>query len=202
MFGRSISGFGVFLGNPDLEPEESESWEVGFEQSFLHGRLRFGATYYDNDVTNLIVGGVTTNENIGQANLSGSEAFVTALPTDKLTIDARYAYTRAKDGVSDRDLLRRPRHKASFDIAYRPREGLRLSAEGIYVGKRVDGDAISFARIESPSYFVLDLFASYDLTENFQIFGRIENALDRDFEEPDGFTQPGIAGFVGLRGRF
>lgn len=202
LFGRSISGFGVFLGNPDLEPEESESWELGFEQSFLNGRLGFGATYYDSDVTNLIVGGVTTNENIGEASLSGVEAFVTAVPTDKLTIEARYAYTRAKNDANDRDLLRRPRHKASFDIAYRPWEGLTLSAEGIYVGKRVDGDAITFARIESPSYFVLDLFAAYDIGENFQLFGRIENALDRDFEEPDGFAQPGIGGFIGLRGRF
>ena len=142
------------------------------------------------------------NENIGTADLSGVEAFVTATLTDRLTASVNYAYTRPKNEDTGEDLLRRPRHKAGFDIAFRPLEGLTLSAEGTYVGKRFDGEVFTFATIETPSYFVLDLFAAYDINETFRIFGRIENALDRDFEEPDGFAQPGIGGFVGIRGIF
>ena len=92
------------------------------------------------------------------------------------------------------------------------REGMRchdrrnrartIRDHGTYVGKRFDGEVFTFATIETPSYFVLDLFAAYDINETFRIFGRIENALDRDFEEPDGFAQPGIGGFVGIRGIF
>ncbi len=202
LFGSSISGFGVFVGNPNLKPEESDSWEVGFEQSLWDERLAFGATYFETEVTNLIEGGATTNANIGEADLSGVEAFVTVNVTENLIASANYAYTRPKNADTDADLLRRPRHKAKFNIGFRPVEKLTLSMEGVYVGKRFDVDAATFARIKTPEYFVLNLFAAYEINEMFQVFGRIENALDRDFEEPDGFTQPGVGGFVGLRARF
>lgn len=43
-----------FFANPDLQPEESEGYDIGFEQPLCDDRFRFGATYFHNDITNLI----------------------------------------------------------------------------------------------------------------------------------------------------
>ena len=45
---------GVTLGNPNLRPEESKGWDAGFEQPIAGDRFRFGATYFHNDITNLV----------------------------------------------------------------------------------------------------------------------------------------------------
>ena len=43
-----------FFANPNLLPEESLGYDAGFEQPFFNDRVRFGATYFHNDITNLI----------------------------------------------------------------------------------------------------------------------------------------------------
>ena len=42
------------FGNPDLKPEESDSWDAGVEQHLWERRVRLAATYFRNDFTNLI----------------------------------------------------------------------------------------------------------------------------------------------------
>lgn len=37
---------GSFVGNPDLEPEQSFGWDIGVEQSFLDGRAVIDVTYF------------------------------------------------------------------------------------------------------------------------------------------------------------
>ena len=48
-----------FFANPNLEPEESEGFDLGFEQALAGERVRFGATYFHNDITNLIAANAT-----------------------------------------------------------------------------------------------------------------------------------------------
>lgn len=42
------------IGNPNLSPEHSGSWQAGGEYHGFNGRFRFGANFYRNDVRNLI----------------------------------------------------------------------------------------------------------------------------------------------------
>ena len=48
-------------------------------------------------------------------------------------------------------------------------------------------------------YTVLNLAASYKLTETWSLFGRIENATDTDYQSPDGFLRPGIGAYGGIK---
>src|SRR6476660_5763253 len=43
-----------FFANPNLKPEESVGYDAGFEQPLFNDRVRFGSTYFHNDLTNLI----------------------------------------------------------------------------------------------------------------------------------------------------
>jgi len=73
----TISG----MGNPDLEPERSAEYEVGFEAGFF-GRVGFTATYYSKTSTDALVSvpvapsaGATTSrwENLAEVRNSGVE---------------------------------------------------------------------------------------------------------------------------------
>ncbi|MEW5703185.1 MAG: TonB-dependent receptor [Pseudomonadota bacterium] len=199
LFGSSISGFGVFSGNPNLKPEVSRGWEIGFDQGLFDRRLTVGVTYYENDIKNLIEGTATTNLNIGKAETKGVEVTATAKLLENLDLDARYAYTRAENSTTGQELLRRPLHKAGFDFAYRPITELRLNLGGTYIGRRHDIDALTFGRVKGAGYFLADVAATYDVAEGWQAFGRLENAFSHKVEDPDGFGQPGFAFFLGLK---
>ncbi|MCE2509856.1 MAG: TonB-dependent receptor [Alphaproteobacteria bacterium] len=199
LFGSSISGFGVFTGNPDLKPEVSRGWEVGFDQSLYADRITVAFTYYDNEIKNLISSTATTNVNLGVGDTRGIEIGITAQLLDNLELGANYAYTRAEDGTTGQELLRRPLHKGGIDLAYRPIAPLALNFAATYIGVRHDIDALTFGRIKDGGYVVADLAASYDVAEGWQAFGRIENLFSKHYEDPDGFEQPGFGFFLGVR---
>lgn len=202
LFGASISGFGTFVGNPNLEPEKSSGYEIGAEQRILDGRVRLGLTWFDSAVENLIVAEATTNRNVGRADLDGIEATVAATLTDR--IDARFAYSfvRARDRDSGDDLRRRPRHRGSADLSWRASDAVTVSGELVYVGNRRDIDAATFADIRLPSYALLNVTGAWRVHEAVTLFGRVVNLLDVQYEEPDGFLQPGIGAFVGVRATY
>lgn len=199
LFGSSISGFGVFSGNPNLKPEVSRGWEAGFDQSLFDGRVTIAVTYYDNEIKDLISSTATTNVNLGLGETHGLEVGVTAKILDNLDLGANYAYTRAEDGTTGQELLRRPLHKGGVDLAYRPIAPVSLSFAANYIGPRHDIDASTFGRIKDGGYLVADLAASYDVAEGWQAFGRIENLFSKHYEDPDGFAQPGFGFFLGLK---
>jgi vitamin B12 transporter len=199
---NSISAFGVFMGNPNLKPEESRTWEVGIDQELWGGRAAFGVGYFDSTVKNLISPGATQNVNLGRADLEGIETYIRAKIASDVEARADYAYIRPVNADNGQDLNRRPRHKASAEIAWRPVEDVRLAATGIYVGRRNDVDAFSFAVKKVPSHSLVNLAASWDVVPALRLFARIENLLDRHYEDPDGFVQPGLGAFAGVRARF
>jgi vitamin B12 transporter len=191
-----------FFGNPNLKPEESVGYDVGFEQPFFNDRVRFGATYFHNDISNLI----TTNDtftsfiNVGRAETQGAEVFATAAVTERLKLRGDYTYTEARDAITGLELLRRPRHKASLTTVWTPIDALVLSATVLHVGSWVDisRDA-SILRLMAPGYTVVNVAANYTVDENVKLFARIDNLFDLRYQDPTGFLRPGIGVFAGMR---
>jgi vitamin B12 transporter len=191
-----------FFANPDLQPEESEGYDIGFEQPFCDDRFRFGATYFHNDITNLIGPNATftTLINVGRATTEGVETFASAAITDRFEVRFDYTYTDARDDTTDLELLRRPRNKASLSANWRPTDRLSLSATLLYVGSQVDGNrSFSIQRLNTPDYYLVNLAGEYDLGRGFTVFARIDNLLDHRYENPTGFQRPGFGAYAGLR---
>ena len=199
LFGSSASAFGTFRGNPGLTPETSRGFELGIEQPLFSGRARVSATYFENDIKNLIVAAATTNTNIGKAETRGLETALTAEVGGGVAIDATYSLIRSENAVTRTDLLRRPLHKASLDARWKINEKAQVTLSGLLLGKRFDVDAATFARIRRTTDIVVDLSGTYRVGRHVEFFGRLENLFDRDYEEPDGFQQPGIGGYAGIR---
>ncbi len=201
LYGVSVSSFGQFTGNPDLDPETSKGWELGFEQALERIRTQFGATYYRNDIEDLITSNdtFTTNINRDEVKTYGVETFLKTEFSSRLNARLSFSYTRAVDQQTNQDLLRRPLRKAVLNLGYTPRDDLTVTTEGILIGKRYDIDPTNYARISRGSYFVANLASSYEINRHWELIGRVENLLDRDYEEPAGFQQPGRGVYVGVK---
>jgi len=192
--------WGFLGGNPDLAPEDSESWEVGFEQTLWDKRFIVGLTYFHNHYKNLIeyvVDPVTwqgTYQNIGVARSEGIELETSLSPTEDLTIAANYTWNDSRDESTRLRLLGRSINKFNFNIDYRFLEGFHTNMDINYVGSRRD---FGYVRLET--YCKVDLILSYDVHKNFQIFCRAENLFDNDYEEVRGYPGPDASFYGGLK---
>ncbi len=191
---------GLFFGNADLVPEKSFGWDAGVEQELLAGRLVLGATYFENDIDELIDGfvfdagaGLFTTRNVDEAKTRGIETFIEVQPLPEVLVALDYTFTRAFDSSINEDLLRRPKHKASVNLTWYPLDLLTVNFATLHTGSTVDVGGVRMA-----SYTVVDVAAAYDLGDGVHLQGRVENLFDRDYEIADGFARPGIAGLFGV----
>lgn len=193
-----------FFANPNLRPEESFGWDVGFEQPLFDDRIRVGATYFDNDIRNLIQSTFTatggTLVNVGKASAYGVESFVTFVFSDTLQAQVTYTNTATRDEIRFQELLRRPRHKVATTLDWKPIDRLTLSATAVFVGPQVDGNRdFTIPRFRTNEYALVNLAANYQATDQINVFGRVDNLFDRRIEDPTGFLRPGLSAFAGIR---
>jgi vitamin B12 transporter len=195
-----------FFANPNLKPEESVGYDAGFEQPLFNDRVRFGSTYFHNDITNLIQAVVdpttfsSTNVNIGKAVTEGTENFVSAGITDRIRLRADYTFTRTADVTTGLELLRRPKEKWSANVIWNPIDPLTLSATVLHTGSFIDASRdFSIPRLLAPGYTVVNVAADYVISDQVKIFGRVDNLFNVHYQNPTGFLQPGLGVFGGVR---
>lgn len=191
-----------FFANPNLKPETSTGYDVGAEQAIGGDTLRVGATYFYNRVRNLIVSDETgtTYANIGRTHTDGVESFAAYSPLKTLTLRADYTFMQATDDGTRQELLRRPKHKASLNVAWQATDAFLADATVLTVGSWIDGNRdFSIPRLSAPGYTIVNLAASFDINRHCSVFGRIDNLFDRHFQNPVGFLQPTLGAYAGVR---
>jgi vitamin B12 transporter len=202
---QDFPAFG-FFGNPDLKPETSTGYDVGFEQSLLQNqRLQFGATWHHNAIRNLIDSNAsfTSYANVGRAHTEGVESFIAIRPIDAVSVRLDYTYTEAEDDILSQALLRRPRDKWNFEARWQATRQLSLDLNLLSVSSWIDGDRqFTIPRLTAPGYTTVDLAAAYDVTAQVTVYGRITNLADARYENPTGFLHPGRGVFAGVRAKF
>jgi vitamin B12 transporter len=198
---QDFPAFG-FFANPNLKPETSLGFDAGFEQGLFEKRVQFGATYFHNDIDDLITFNDTgtTFINVGKATTYGVESFVSYRPWDPLTLRADYTFTIAKDDILDEPLLRRPKHKASLNAAWQATQAALLSATLLYVGPWQDVSRNgTVTGVRTNGYTTVNLAGSYDVGHGVTAYTRLTNLLDRHYQDPLGFQRPGFGVFAGVR---
>lgn len=200
-----LFGFGPnFVPNPDLQPEESRGWDIGAEQSFLKDRLIFDVTYFNNRITDLIQGAGNTAVNLdGTSKIQGLEVTAKARIAEGLTFAGQYTYTEGQD-ANGLELVRRAKHLASANLAYEFLDGRAKLDVGVdYNGEQQDIQFSNFfaarTNVTLDDFVLVNVAASYELIEGVELYGRVENLLDEDYQEVLGFNNPGIGAFVGIR---
>ena len=208
----------LFLGNPDLKPESSQGWEIGFDATSEDGKYQFQLAYFDQDLQDEIDGFVydpasglfTAVNKDSDSSRNGIEAVFDTRFGRYFTLAASYTYTDAteKDAMGQSvPEVRRPKHMASVSANYyflENRGNLNLNLN--YTGSQLDvfysPTTYTSELVDIDSYTVVDLAASWQLTPSLELTGRISNLLDEEYEEILGFVRPGRAVYGGLRGRF
>jgi vitamin B12 transporter len=187
-------------GSPDLQPEESTGWDAGIEQEIGGDRCLVDVTWFENDIKHMIDFDFTTwkYSNVAKAETRGLEVSSTLKITDELSVKPGYVYTHTEDKTTGDELLRRPADRASLDVFYRWRK-LSLDGTILYVGESEDMDFATMSRVELDSYTLLNLSATYALTDRIQVHGRIENLLDEDYEEVYGYGTAGQSVYGGVK---
>ncbi|WP_185983283.1 TonB-dependent receptor plug domain-containing protein [Aureimonas mangrovi] len=192
-----------YRGNPDLQPEEARGWDVGIDQTLWDGLAFIEATYFDQRIENLITGSGQTSINLpGESKIDGVELGLTLQLLDGLTARAAYTRTNGEDADGD-ELVRRPRDIASLNLDYRfgeeERAGVNLGI--IYNGSQKDlffDEFFASQVVELDSYVLVNVAGSYRLTDNAEIYGRVENLFDEGYEEVFTYGTPGRAAYAGL----
>jgi vitamin B12 transporter len=201
-----VDSFG-YVGNPNLLPETAQGWEVGFTTTV--GSVSFGATYFNEQVRNLIVAvfaPVNTAVNVGSAHIQGVETELTLRLSNWLALQASYTFTDAQNADTGSRLLRRPQNTAAFNAAITPLLGLTIAPELLVTGAFRDflvdnGGNATGTIVASPQGVIANLTVTYDVAPRVQLFTNARNLFYSRFEPVNGFQTPGPSVLAGVRVR-
>jgi len=206
-------------GNLTLQPEEFDSWEIGVEQR-LFDRAVVSATYFNRQADNEIrYNGCSTPStdplctvngagrwgyyrNVQKTEAQGVELVGRVDVTERVNVSANYTWTDAKSvsGATDgKRLTRRPEHMANFAADYAFAFGLKTGVAVRYVGETFNNDTNT---VKVDAYTLVDLRASYPINDTLEVYGRIENAFDEDYQTVMDYGAAGRGVFGGVRVRF
>ncbi len=166
-------------------------------------------TYYENTFEDLIqcipfTPDKCRPQNRGTAKSNGIETSFLWNLSRVVQIEGNYTYNDTEDSESSFYLQRRPLNKYSLSFHLNPHGRGRLSVHVLHVGKRVewadnDFDGKPDQQVPLSAYSKVDLIGSYRIRRTTEIYGRIENLFDREYEEAKGYNTPGFSTYVGLR---
>lgn len=196
------------IANPNLAPETSRSWEIGADWR-PNAQIALGGSLYATRIDNLIQYEFSQlqNLNIGQAEIDGAEGYLNFMPAPWGSLRLSYAWTDARDAATHARLARRPEHVVRLDARAKPSERLTLALTWAYVGERVDVTYANDGAFESPSgltraYDIGALAVSYDVNSRAALFARVDNVLDRTYEQPAAFAGAPRSLQLGIRSSF
>lgn len=198
-FDHSQLGYMV-LGNPELEPESSVSYQLGWGMHYRK-QLWFDANGFVNDINDLIQttldqaatdargDGVVVYRynNLARARTWGIETSAGWQPDPDWGFRGSYTWTRTEDRDTGRELNRRPHHQFRFSVdGPTPLSRLAWSARFRAASSEyVDSDL----GLSSPGYGVMDLKLNYRPRQWLTVFGGVDNlaGTQRDFGNPHDF---------------
>ncbi len=196
--------FDPSIGNLDLRPELSFGWELGMDQSFGDGDLVLGATYFRNDIDDLIVfsfdgtgpwGGHLYN--VDQALTAGVETTATWMLGQATTATLGYTALDARNRTTGSRLVRRPSNKFRVGGEHRfDEEGVRVALNYQWVDRRDDFDGEGFVTALD-EYSLLNATVTWEYTDRLQFFARLDNITDETYEEVWGFASPRFGIYAG-----
>lgn len=186
------------FSNPDLKPEQSDSYEIGV--SGTASAVRWSLTAFETRNDDLIAFNAATflPQNISEARIRGIEAEVRtawndwSLALGYTGLDPR---NRAPGTNYDNILPRRARQSGRLDIGY-SFGAMQLGTIVTAQGSRYD-DLANTAQL--PGYTVVDFIGEFSFGSGWSVQGKIANAFDRDYETARFYYQDGRTYSVTMR---
>jgi vitamin B12 transporter len=196
-----LYGFG---GNPDLDPEESTSYEVSLRQPIGESQS-VSLAAFRNDIDDLIEFVVLDpgtfageNRNVAEARIEGIEA-AWQFDGERWSARATATLQDPRDLSTDSRLLRRAREYFTAALSRRL-GGHELAVDVLYAGERHD---FGFPEpVVLASYWLANLSTKFALGDRLLLVARVENLFDEDYEPASGYRSMGRGAFAALRYEF
>ncbi len=215
---------GFAVGNPDLDPERSLSWEVGLEHELVAGVATARGTYFDqrfDDMIQYTFSPPSPNDpnyfNVAAARARGLEleadvairgAHATAAWTwlNTEALDSGFDSGPGATFVEGEPLLRRPRHTLALGVSSPLGGRGRVHSQWSWVGARADRDFSTFPAtpVELPSHALWSIGGEWALrrpatgSAGASLTLRFENLLGERYQEAVGFGAPRRQVYAGV----
>lgn len=199
----------IIRGNPDVQPEKTDTYEIAIEGEKGMFSARIG--YFHTKAKDMIESveiipspepgwRVFTYQNIAKAEIRGVEVNLGISLTKDLSLKGSYAYLDAKDEEKSQRLLMRPRHKIASKLNYDNKHlGFRGSIFGEYIGDNLWERATATAPEKVKDYSLLHVNIAKDITKNLEIYAGIDNLFNK---KDDDIPLIGSFYYGGVRMRF
>jgi len=183
-----------------LSEETSAGYDVGVEVDGSSG-LHIEVTYFDQQIEDEIYFDLDTFsgylQSAGQSQSTGVEVAALVPLGERIDLDFNYMHNEAENSTNDQR-LRRPEDVANLGVVYRSEN----DKFGFIASYRLSRNAIDVGGVALDDYSVLDLSARYAISDVVEIFGRVQNATDEQYQEVVGYNTAGRSAYAGVRLRF
>jgi len=181
--------FYSYEGNPDLKPEESESFEFGLSGQF--NSVTWTAHYYNTSITNLISSKGQLNpstffweerpENIGKAHIDGIEL---TLKTEILNwmIQANISHTNPTDDETGDTLAYRSKDQFRFEMDQNSGK-FSYGASLIASSERYTSNKSRIA-----GYGIMNIRGAWELSQHWTLKAKIDNLFDKQYATTESYT--------------
>jgi vitamin B12 transporter len=209
-------------GNTTLKPEQSTGGDAGVEQHLWSDRITLSATYFLTHFKNLIefedcpgsplcdtiglAGGYYAN--LDRAKASGVELQASAALSSALALSANYSHIKTEDETPGsptygQQLFQRPEDAANLSLDYTWPHSVKTTVAVRYGGPSLDQNFNVYptANVRLGGYTLLDLRASYPVTEKLEVYARVDNLTNKWYETIYQYGTVGRAAYIGLRAK-
>jgi vitamin B12 transporter len=197
--------YGKYGSNENLKPEKSTSIEAGVQTTLAENKIELRVVAFDRKIKDAIVYGPSfININQDRQHDKGFEIEPTFFINKNLTVRTSYAFVdgdvTTPNGAKDTtyfNLIRRPKHSFSINIACQASKNLFVNANLKTFSKRTDlfFDPVTFEQstVELKAYALLDVYAEYKLADGkLKVFADAKNITDSKYTEVYGFNTLGF----------
>ena len=182
--------YDAYSGNINLEPEENNTVEAGFEVQFLSKKVTITTVAFLREEKNAIdVDANYIYYNIDKkSKAKGIETSFLVDVTPKLTVNANYTFNEF-----DKPLQRlNPKHKVNVAVNYLFTDRFFAAINYQYLSSRIDAFGFPSQFVKLDAYKLLNATLKYELIKNrLTIFGSSTNLFNEEFIENIGYSTRG-----------
>lgn len=224
----SCRGACEIVGNPDLKPETSESFEFGLyysgEEGWLEG-VQASVTTFQNNVDDRISISRTANVNqaqsypnyvglnadgepifryynVNKARIRGVETEVKFPVAEDWKVTLNYTYNDGRDisNGGNKPLSDLPFHTANGTVDWKATQDWSFYVQGNYTGEK---RALTSSAATPGGYVIWNTGAAWQVTKAMKLHAGVQNLLDKDLSRDDySYTEDGRRYFVGVDYKF
>lgn len=215
LFERYSTRFGLAIANPNLLPERATNFQIGWD-GLVTQKMKVSTDAYYSIIANMIetvgitvpgYGATTQSQNVGSGHAVGFDFKVDYALRDDLTVGGqlglihRYIQTSVLMNPNIQ-LIGVPGATGMIYANWLPISNLTVTPNIQFASDRWSPNYNTTAYVQTGAYMLMNIKATYQVTQNFNLFAGGNNLTDRLYYLTDGYPEPGRTFYLGATATF